>query len=130
MMRFHWHDWCLKLGVLLTLLGCGGIAPQARAGCDQPTAIMWSAEEPSHLALADSFSHPSVPNPQPCRGPNCLRAPLAPLAPPATLVMPSQDWACLTVVPRGPDNPGIAYRRDDDPHTPIFLAFRIYHPPR
>lgn len=138
MRRSGWHDWRLRLGVLLTLLVCGGVAPQTRAGCEQPTSVMWSNEGTSRLALADftsrampnSLFHHSVPRPQPCKGPQCSQAPLVPLAPPATLMETSQEWGCLPVVPGNPEPQGAAYRLEDDPHKPIFKTFRIYHPPR
>jgi hypothetical protein len=138
MIRTCSRDWRLGLRALLTLLAFGDLAPQARAGCEQPTVVMWPTDAASHgadvylmsSAVLHSLPHHSAPGPQPCKGPNCSRAPLAPLAPPATTISPSQEWACLSVVAGGPDSQGAAHCREVGSLTPIFRGSSIYHPPR
>jgi hypothetical protein len=134
MRRSCWHDWRLGLGVLLTLLAWGGVAPQAHAGCETPTVVMRPTAgnaHPSEVGFPSApLSHHSMPDRQPCSGPYCSRAPLAPPAPPTTTITSNQEWACLAVIPNGTDSNGIAHRLEDGPHTPIFHTFRIYHPPR
>jgi hypothetical protein len=138
MRRSCWHDWRPGLGALLTLLALGGIAPQARAGCEQPTVVMWPNDAASNRADVHlmssvephSLPHHSAPGPQPCKGPNCSRAPLTPVAPPATTITPPQEWACLSVVPGGRHSNGAAHCGEAGSLTPIFRASSIYHPPR
>lgn len=129
MRRFRWHDWRLGLGASLMLLAWGGVAPQVRAGCETPTVVLWPAAEASHQTEAGSSNH-SMPDGKPCSGPHCSRAPLVPPASPVITTSPSQESACLAVLPGGADCQEIAYRLEDDFHTPIFRTFRIYHPPR
>lgn len=138
MRRSCWHDGRLGLGVLLTLLAWGGVAPQIRAGCEGPTVVIWSSAENSHrdefVALSkdmpNSSPHHSVPGRKPCSGPHCSRVPLAPPAPPATSLTVNQEWACFALLPSGADFRGSAYPLEEDPHKPIWHTFRVYHPPR
>jgi hypothetical protein len=138
MRRSCWRNWRLGLGALLTLLAFGDIMPQTRAGCEQPTAVRWTIQGTLHLVHIDSMSsalphslpHHSTPSPQPSKGPNCSRVPLAPLAQSATTITPNQEWAYLSLVLGGPDPRGASHSREEDTSKPIYHTFRIYHPPR
>lgn len=128
------YDRRLGLGVLLTLLAYGAVAPQAHAGCADPTVVIWADGSSTHRVHVDSMSHSlphsSVPGPRPCSGPHCSRAPMTPPVVPVTVVVSSQEWACLPVLPRSATRQDFAHRLEDDPHKPIFRTFFIYHPPR
>lgn len=128
------YDWRLGLGVLLTLLAYGPVAPQAHAGCADPTIVVWPEGSPSHRFHADSMSHSlphsSVPGPRPCSGPHCSRSPMTPPVAPVTAIVSNSEWACLLVLPQNATPQGFTHRLEDDPHEPIFSTFRIYHPPR
>lgn len=138
-MRFSGrHRWRFGAGVLLALLACATFAPQAHAGCGEPSIVTWPADGKSHRAEAEPSSHvpahssphSSLPGPRPCTGPHCSRTPLAPPPPPATVSASSQEWACLPALSDAADPHGIAHRLEGDLFKPIFRAFRIYYPPR
>ncbi len=128
------YDWRLGLGVLLTLLAYGAIAPQAHAGCADPTVVVWPEASPSHRGHVDSISHSlphsSVPGPRPCSGPHCSRSPRTPPVAPVTVVVSISEWACLPILPQKAIPQGAAHRLEDDPHKTTFPIFLIYHPPR
>lgn len=138
MRRSGWHDWRLELGVLLTLLAWGGIAPRTHAGCGESTVVIWPTAPALHQAESASASEAvphslpvqSVPGRRPCSGPHCSRLPLLPPTPPATSPAPNPEWACLAVLPSDTDLPGSAHLPEEDSQTPIFRKYRIYHPPR
>lgn len=128
--RSCWHDGRLGLGVLLTLLACGILAPQVHAGCDYPTVVTASMDGASSSHRAHPLSQHSLPGPRSCTGTHCSRAPIAPPATPVTPITSIQESGCLPIVPGVSDFNSMAHRLEDDPRVPIFRTFRIYHPPR
>jgi hypothetical protein len=134
----YWPCCRLCFGVLLALWASSLFSPRARAGCNEHVVVTWPTAGMSYRGEVDLSSrllpnpspHHSLPGPRPCSGPHCSRAPLAPLAPPATTIAPSQEWACLALISSGADGQGRAHHLEDGPHKPIFRKLRIYHPPR
>jgi hypothetical protein len=124
------RGWRLGLGLLCTLLAYGVAAPQAHAGCGDPTVVMWPNGHAAQTIENQPLPHPFVPGPRPCSGPHCSRSPGIPLVPPVTVAVTHYEWACLTVVDDTPNLRGSAHRLEDDPLKPIFRTFLVYHPPR
>jgi len=118
----------------MVLLGGGGVAPPARAGCETPTVLMKPTAGNAHPSEVGSPSvplpHQSMPGSCPCSGPHCSRAPLAPATPPATTITFTQEWANTPTIPNHEELPNAAYRLEEGLYTPIFRTSPVYHPPR
>lgn len=107
----------------------------ARASCGDYVVM-----GPSHAQVSSEPEHPvpvgqlppAAPRPhQPCSGPLCAPAPVAPLAPvPTPPSQTLQEWGCIL------DGLGLTFLDPtgllDEQHLqrPVHIAYGIFHPPR
>jgi hypothetical protein len=125
---------------LLALLAGVVLAPAvARAECGD-YVHMAGKSAPTAAALADpgktdftaADQHQAEPNQprRPCRGPLCSQGRLPPLAPPASVTVPHEQWGCPAPSLSSLATEAVARPWDEPARHPVRNARTIYHPPR